>query len=120
MAIFMQGMNMGRQMDGGGDEQPFWQEIIRGGIGVLGATREKQLAAMNPEATGKAKKSAGVAKLGRLAAAMRKRGIDADRLVDMLESGGPAPKSSEQDDTDDESEADSEDERSEGPIFTSS
>jgi hypothetical protein len=126
MAIFMQGMQMGRQFDGGGEEQPFWQEIIRGGIGVLGATREKQLAAMNPAELSpggsptKAKRPANIGKLAKIAAAMRKRGIDADRLLDMLESGAPRADAAEPNGTDDESEADLEDERSEGPIFTSS
>jgi hypothetical protein len=117
MAIFMQGMNMGRQFEGGGEEQPFWQEIIKGGIGVLGAAREKQLAATNPEPPTKSKVSAGASKLNKLVSAMRKRGIDADRLIDMLESGGNSaapPDETESDETDES------DERPAGPIFTSS
>lgn len=118
MAIFMQGMQMGRGMEVGA-EQPFWQEIVRGGMGFLGAARDQQLAATNPGAPAKLEKSAGASKLTKLAAAMRKRGIDADRLISMLESGGNST-ASETVEEDDDSEADSAEERPQGPIFTSS
>jgi hypothetical protein len=115
MAIFMQGMNMGRQFEGTGEEQPFWQEIIRGGIGVLGAARDKQLTAVNPAANPPAEARQKATKLNKLVSAMRTRGIDIDRLIGMLESGGNSPAAGAE-----ETESDEPDERPERPIFTSS
>jgi hypothetical protein len=121
MAIFMQGMQMGRGMELG-EEQPFWQEILKGGMGLLGSVREKQLAGTaNPALPAPAKGKSSPPKLNRLLKAMRSRGIDTDRLIDMLERGAPSPTSESEDGPEEpESDSDSEDVEPQGPIFTSS
>lgn len=117
LALFAQGLNLGRSLDQP-EEQPFWQEILRGGVGLLGGARVAGLpSGMGATLTlpkGK-KKGNGSDKLKRIVMAMRKRGIDPDQLLNMLEGGENRPAASEPDDDSEESG----DEPS-GPVFTGS
>lgn len=119
MSIFMQGMNLGRGMDGQ-EQEPFWQEILRGGASLLTNTRQAQLAAMNPQPAPRgAKRASGNSKLARILKAMRARGIDADQLLHMLEGGGERPESDEpEDEPESEAGIDEQNVRPEGPFFT--
>lgn len=110
LGLFSQGLTLGRSLDQP-DEQPFWREILQGGASLLTSARQGQLAAGMPRKLGKG--SNGATKLKRIVAAMRKRGIDPDQLLSMLEGGENRPAATEPDSDPEESE----DEPS-GPIFT--
>jgi hypothetical protein len=108
IAMFLQGMNTGRGMESQ-DPEPFWQELLRGGANLLTGAKQAQLAAVNPtptEALQHAPK--GAQKLRRLLVAMRKRGIDSDQLLGMLERGATQPASEPEVDSEDDSDLDGE------------
>jgi hypothetical protein len=113
LGLFAQGLNLGRSLDQP-DEQPFWQEILRGGANLLSSARQGQLAA-GVTVPKLSKGNNGKDKLRRIVAAMRKRGIDPDQLLSMLEGGENRPAATER-----EPDADSEESEDEpsGPIFT--
>lgn len=111
LGLFSQGLTLGRSLDQP-DERPFWQEILQGGASLLGAARQNQLAAgVRTPKLGKG--GSGKDKLKRIVAAMRKRGIDPDQLLGMLEGGEPRPAAAaESEDPEDEGD------ESSGPVFT--
>jgi hypothetical protein len=113
LGLFMQGMQLGREMDSP-DEKPFWQEILQGGAHLLTGARTAQLGAGEP-GTATRKPTKARQKLARIVKAMRARGIDPDELADMLENGGPSPKERPDESTDESDESDS---GPQGPIFT--
>lgn len=115
LSLFAQGLNLGRSLDQP-DEQPFWQEILRGGVGLLAGARTQALpsgAAAGLQLPKGKKSSNGKDKLKRIVLAMRKRGIDPDQLLSMLEGGANPPAAASESDDTEESEDDSP-----GPIFT--
>jgi hypothetical protein len=118
IAMFLQGMNTGRGMEAQ-DPEPFWQEILRGGASLLTGAGHTQLAAANPVTPPAEARQRGSNKLRRLLVAMRKRGIDSDTLLSMLERGAPQPASerkvdSAQSDSDDSEESE---DGPEGSVF---
>jgi hypothetical protein len=106
IAMFLQGMNTGRGMEAQ-DPEPFWQEILRGGANLLTGVKQAQLPAETNPGQPAPKSRKGVDKLRRLVVAMRKRGIDSDTLLGMLERGAPQPASEREVDSD-ESDPDGE------------
>jgi hypothetical protein len=113
IAMFLQGMQTGRNLDGQ-EQEPFWQEILRGGASLLTGVQKASLPASNPSGEPAPRLSRGAGKLKRLLVAMRKRGIDSDTLLSMLEGGAPQP-AAEREVTPDESDGPDLDESDEGP-----
>jgi len=113
LALFAQGLNLGRSLDQP-DERPFWQEILQGGVGLLAGAKQQSQAALPKLSKGSGQSngsSAGKDKLRRIVLAMRRRGIDPDQLLDMLEGGDKRPEPDEPEESEDEPS---------GPIFTGS
>lgn len=113
IAMFLQGMNTGRNLDGQ-EQEPFWQEILRGGASLLTGVKQASLPANVPNPPAEARQTRGAGKLRKLLVAMRKRGIDSDTLLSMLEGGAPQP-TTEREVAQDESDDTDLDESDEGP-----
>jgi len=129
LALFSQGLQMGRGLSSGeDDEPPFWQQIAGTGAQLLAGIQQKQLAAPANGAPKRAKLvsspkgkkvSSEARTLVQLAGALRKRGIDPATALRMVENGAyptqsePEPDDSADDesgdaDTDSEADDDSE------------
>jgi hypothetical protein len=115
LALFSQGLQMGRGLSSGeDDEPPFWQQIAGTGAQLLAGIQQKQLASpangsskrAKPAVSTKGKKVSSEARtLIQLAGALRKRGIDPATALRMVENGAyPSQPELEPDDSpDDES-----------------